>query len=90
MGDCRKRMYLRRSAAPVPIRVGGTGTANGLIGAAMRSLDNAVRNAMHRAIIDVFLLTYKPDGLGGFEDKHGRKAPARSVQHFYAAVAGAL
>jgi hypothetical protein len=56
----------------------------------MRSLDNATRNATHRAVIECFLLTYKPDGHGGFEDKHGRHAPARSVQHFYAAVAGAL
>ena len=56
----------------------------------MRSLDNAIRNATHMAVIDSFLLTYKPDDCGGFEDRNGRKAPARSVQMFYAAVAGAL
>jgi len=56
----------------------------------MRSLDNVIRNTMHLAVIEAFLLTYKPDGLGGFEDKHGRKAPDRSVSHFYTAVAGAL
>lgn len=56
----------------------------------MKSLDQTIRTAMHHAVIDAFLLTYKPDDSGGFEDKHGRKAPPRSVQHFYTAVAGAL
>ena len=56
----------------------------------MRSLDNAIRNATHRAVIEAFLLTYKPDDAGGFEDRNGRKAPARSVQMFYQAAAGAL
>lgn len=56
----------------------------------MKSLEQIVRNAVHASVIEAFLLTYKPDGQGGFEDQRGRKAPARSVQHFYAAVAGAL
>ncbi|HEY7824500.1 MAG TPA: hypothetical protein VIG24_16785 [Acidimicrobiia bacterium] len=56
----------------------------------MRSLDNAIRNATHRAVIEAFLLTYKPDDCGGFEDRNGRKAPPRSVQMFYQAAAGAL
>jgi hypothetical protein len=56
----------------------------------MRSLDNVIRNATHRAVIEAFLLSYKPDDSGGFEDRNGRRAPSRSVQMFYAAVAGAL
>lgn len=56
----------------------------------MSSLDHPARQSQHAAIIESFLLTYKPDDLGGFENKAGRKAPAESVRLFFSAVAAAI